>query len=51
MDTSGKETVTDIQGSTKGTDSAINQMYHVSLPYKTQLAKFKKELPSFSSAQ
>ena len=47
MDTNGKETATDMEGDTEGTDCTINCVYHVSLPYKTELARFKKELPSF----
>ena len=43
MDTNGKETVTDMYGSTRGTVCTIDRVYHVSLPHKTELAKFKKE--------
>ena len=43
MDTNGKETVTDVHGSTKGTDCTISHVYYISLPHKTEPAKFKKE--------
>ena len=43
MDTNGKETVTDMEGSTKGTCCKMNHVYHVSLPYKTELVRVKKE--------
>ena len=43
MHTNGKETVTDKSGDTKGTDCTINCVYHVSLPYKTELAEVKKK--------
>ena len=42
MDTNGKETVTDVHGSTKGTGCTVNCVYHISLPHKAGLAKLKK---------
>ena len=47
MHTNGKETVTDMSGDTKGTDCTINCVYHVSLPYKTELAQFKRSCLPF----
>ena len=47
MDTNAKEIVTDMYGNTKGTYCTFNRVYQVSLPYKTELAKFKKKLLPF----
>ena len=48
MNTNGEEAVTVMSGNTRGTYCMINCVYHVSLPYKPELAKFKtKELPPF----
>ena len=44
MNTDGKEIVTAVKGSTKGTDCTINHVYQNLLPHKTELAEFKKEL-------